>query len=287
VDYLYGISRTIYCPICHQSYDPLNKSQSEDHRRYHDGFVKATEKYGELLPYGEASDLRDNAIRKFRNPYLPSEERIAAFDSYLKYDYMEQVYASRFEFKLYFEEYCEKEASTLMPDALVSIDLCNEIKKKYNVPGIESNRMHEYPNNKSQVNSHNEPYKIPVVRRVAAGIPLDSIEEIIDWEELPAHMALTGNYFGLLIQGNSMEPDIHDGDTVIVREQPNAEDGDVVVAIVNGNDGCCKKLKKYEDGSIALTSINPSYPPIYFNDTEIDNVPVRICGVVKELRRKF
>ena len=135
--------------------------------------------------------------------------------------------------------------------------------------------------------SKSEPYKIPVVRRVAAGIPLDSIEEIIDWEELPAHMAMTGNYFGLLIQGNSMEPDIHDGDTVIVREQPNAEDGDVVVAIVNGNDGCCKKLKRYEDGSIALTSINPSYPPIYFNDSEIDNVPVRICGVVKELRRKF
>ena len=95
-------------------------------------------------------------------------------------------------------------------------------------------------------NQSRDAYKIPVVRRVAAGIPLDSIEEVIDWEELPAHMALTGTYFGLLIKGNSMEPGIKDGDVVIVREQPDAEDGEIVVALVNGSDGCCKRLKKYE-----------------------------------------
>ena len=135
--------------------------------------------------------------------------------------------------------------------------------------------------------SSKDAYRIPVVRRVAAGIPIDSIEEIIDWEELPAHMALSGTYFGLLIQGDSMEPGIRSGDVVIVREQPDAEDGEVVVALVNGNDGCCKRLKKYEDGTIALMSDNPSYPPMYFTTSERDNVPVQIKGVVKELRRKF
>lgn len=128
--------------------------------------------------------------------------------------------------------------------------------------------------------------KIPVVRRVAAGIPLDCIEEVIDWEELPTHIAKTGSYFGLRVSGNSMEPGICDGDVVIVREQPDAEDGQIVVALVNGNDGVCKRLKKYDDG-IALVSDNPAYQPMYFSNKEKHSRPVVIKGIVKELRRKF
>ena len=130
-------------------------------------------------------------------------------------------------------------------------------------------------------------YRIPIVRRVAAGIPLDSIEEVIDWEEVPIRKIKNGKYFGLKISGNSMEPAIYDGDIVIVREQPDAEDGEIVVALINGNDGVCKRLKKYNNGMIALMSDNPAYQPMYFNDTEIDNVPIVIKGVVKELRRKL
>lgn len=135
--------------------------------------------------------------------------------------------------------------------------------------------------------SDDAPCRIPVVRRVAAGIPIDSIQEIIGWEEIPSYMAKSGTYFGLKIQGNSMEPGIADGDIVIVRDQPDAEDGQIVVALVNGDDGCCKRLKKYDDGSIALMSDNPQYQPMYFNTSEIDNKPVVIRGVVKELRRSF
>ena len=131
------------------------------------------------------------------------------------------------------------------------------------------------------------PQRIPVVRRVAAGIPLDSIEEIIEWEDLSPHLSKHGTYFGLQIKGDSMEPGIRDGDIVIVREQPDAEDGEIVVALVNGNDGVCKRLKKYEDGTIALMSDNAAYPPMYFNNSEVDNMPVQIKGVVKELHRKF
>ena len=83
-----------------------------------------------------------------------------------------------------------------------------------------------------------------------------------------------------------MEPDIHDGDTVIVRKQDDAETDEIVIALVNGNDGVCKRLKKYAD-SIALISLNPSYEPIFFSQEEIDNKPVRIVGKVVELRRKF
>lgn len=128
--------------------------------------------------------------------------------------------------------------------------------------------------------------RIPVLGRVAAGIPLDAIEEIIDYEEIPETMAKSGEYFGLRINGNSMEPKISDGDVVIVRKQDDAEDGDIVIALVNGNEGCCKRLKKYETG-VALVSTNPSYDPMYFSHAEIDTVPVTIVGKVVELRAKF
>lgn len=129
--------------------------------------------------------------------------------------------------------------------------------------------------------------RVPIVRRVAAGIPLDSIEEIIGWEEMAEHKVKGDLYFGLKIQGHSMEPGIMDGDIVLCREQPDAEDGQIVVAIVNGNDGVCKRLKKYDDGSIALMSDNPAYPPIYLKSSEIEEKPVTIRGIVKELRRTF
>ena len=131
------------------------------------------------------------------------------------------------------------------------------------------------------------PIQIPVVRRVAAGIPFDSQDECIGYEEISKEMAKTGTYFGLEIKGDSMEPGIIDKDRIIVRQQEDAEDGQIVVALINGDDGCCKRLKKYDNGTIALVSDNASYPPMYFNTNEIDSTPVKIMGVVKELRRKL
>ena len=129
--------------------------------------------------------------------------------------------------------------------------------------------------------------RIPILGRVAAGIPFDAIEEVIDYEEISADMARTGEYFGLQIKGDSMEPAMSNGDTVIVRRQDDATDGEYVIAIVNGDEGCCKKLKKYENGTIALISLNPAYPPMFFTEAECDETPVRIVGKVKELRRSF
>lgn len=129
--------------------------------------------------------------------------------------------------------------------------------------------------------------RIPVLGNVAAGIPIDAVENIIDYEEITQAMARDGEYFGLRIRGDSMEPKISNGDIVIVRKQDTAEDGDIVVALVNGNDGCCKQFRKYENGSIALISNNPSYDPMYFSQAEIDSAPVKIVGKVKELRAKF
>lgn len=139
---------------------------------------------------------------------------------------------------------------------------------------------------KYESNSLKKATTIKIYGRVAAGIPLEAIEDVIDEEEIPEELARTGEFFGLRISGDSMEPDIHDGDTVIVKRQDDAESDEIVIALVNGNDGVCKRLKKYAD-SIALISLNPNYEPMYFNQEEIEEKPVKIIGKVVELRRKF
>lgn len=133
---------------------------------------------------------------------------------------------------------------------------------------------------------HNPAVRIPVLGRVAAGIPINAVEEIIDWEEIPAEMAGSDEYFGLRIKGDSMSPRIMDGDTVIVRRQDDADTGDIVIAIVNGDDGVCKKLRKTDSG-IMLISLNPSYDPMVFDHSDIDTIPVSIIGRVVELRGKM
>ena len=127
---------------------------------------------------------------------------------------------------------------------------------------------------------------IPVLGRVAAGIPINAITEIIDTEEISEDLAKTGDFFALQIQGNSMEPKISNGDVVIVRQQDDAETGDTVIALINGDDAVCKRLRKYKEG-LELISTNPSYSPLYFDEETIKNKPVRIIGKVVELRAKF
>lgn len=128
--------------------------------------------------------------------------------------------------------------------------------------------------------------RIPVLGRVAAGIPIDSIEDILDWEEITQDMASTGQYFGLRIKGDSMQPRIVDGDVVIVRSQPDAESGDVVIVQVNGDTATCKKLLKHSDG-ISLISFNPAYEPMTFTNEQIKSYPVIVIGKVVENRQKY
>lgn len=126
---------------------------------------------------------------------------------------------------------------------------------------------------------------INVLGRVAAGIPIEAIEEVIDTEEITEEMAAKGEFFGLQIHGKSMEPRMVEGDVVIVMKQDTAETGDIVIATVNGTDATCKRLKRYRDG-IELIPINPSYNPMFFTNEEIESKPVRIIGKVVELRGK-
>ena len=128
--------------------------------------------------------------------------------------------------------------------------------------------------------------KIPVLGTVAAGIPISAVEDILDYEEIPQSWQNQGEFFGLKIKGDSMKPDINNGDTVIVKQQSTANNGEVVIALVNGDDATCKKFEKLDNG-IMLISNNSEYSPMYFSNEEVITKPVVIIGKVVELRRKF
>lgn len=128
--------------------------------------------------------------------------------------------------------------------------------------------------------------KIPVLGRVQAGIPTSAISEILDYEEIPADMAARGEYFGLLVRGDSMTPEIHNGDIVIVRCQPDVESGETAVVAVNGDNATVKRVKKTAAG-IILIPLNPAYEPMVYTNEQIETLPVEIKGKVVELRRKM
>ena len=133
--------------------------------------------------------------------------------------------------------------------------------------------------------SHTFPW-VNVLGRVAAGIPIEAVEEIIDKEQLSPDMDLSYEYIGLQIHGDSMEPKMSEGDVVIVRLQDDCENGDIAVVLINGGDATCKKIKKMPEG-IMLISTNPDYEPMFYSNKQIEELPIRLIGKVVELRSKF
>lgn len=127
---------------------------------------------------------------------------------------------------------------------------------------------------------------IPVLGCVQAGLPNEAVEDVLDYEEITPELASTGEFFALRVRGDSMEPRMVEGDVVIVRKQDDAGSGDIVVALVNGDEATIKRLKKRPEG-ILLIANNPTYEPMFFSNREIRELPVRVIGKVVELRAKF
>ena len=127
---------------------------------------------------------------------------------------------------------------------------------------------------------------IPVLGKVAAGTPIETVEDILDYEEIDAQTASSGDHFALQIKGQSMEPRIKDGDVVIVRKQEDCDSGDVAVVLVNGDEATVKRIKK-EPGGIMLIPSNPAYEPKFYSNEDVESLPVRVIGKVIELRAKF
>lgn len=143
------------------------------------------------------------------------------------------------------------------------------------------------PPNPYYKNNDPEAYTVPVLGTIAAGIPIEAQEEILDYEELPLKWKSQGTFFGLKIKGDSMDPKISDGDTVIIKKQEDIESGDVAAVMVNGNEATVKKITKDQNGITLIPFNIAKYEPITYTNEEIEVLPVKIIGKVVELRAKF
>lgn len=129
--------------------------------------------------------------------------------------------------------------------------------------------------------------RIPVLGRVVAGIPIEAVEEILDYEEITPELAATGEFFALQVKGDSMLPKLEEGDVVIVKKQADVETGDIAIVLVNGDEATIKQVKKV-NGGIMLYGFNPDvYEPHFYSNQQIEELPVRILGKVIESRRSW
>ena len=127
---------------------------------------------------------------------------------------------------------------------------------------------------------------IPILGTVKAGYDYLAQENWIGAVDVDKKLADGNELFALKVHGDSMSPVLIEDDIVIIKKQDDFENGDIVVAIVNGDEATIKKGKKNEN-SILLQPLNPSYEPLIFTYDEMKSIPVKIIGIVKQLKREF
>lgn len=133
--------------------------------------------------------------------------------------------------------------------------------------------------------------RIPVLGRIPAGVPIEAIEDIIGYEEIPKEWLKGGNeYFALVLDGDSMEPKYQDKDIGIFLKTSDCESGQDCCIKINGFDATFKRIKKQENGImvIPLNENNSSgFSTTFYTNDEIVNKPVEIIGVIKQIRRNM
>lgn len=127
---------------------------------------------------------------------------------------------------------------------------------------------------------------IPLLGTVPAGVPIEAIEDIEEYIDIYPRFVKHGELFALRVQGDSMEPDIRNGDIAIIEKQDNAESGSIAVVRVNGEDVTVKKIRVSQKG-LMLIPLNPAYDPVFFDQNQIATLPVTIIGKVIEIRRRL
>ena len=131
-------------------------------------------------------------------------------------------------------------------------------------------------------NSNVKNYEIPVLGEIAAGTPVEAIQNEVSRIPLPANMEKNGEYFGLKVQGDSMiEAGISEGDTVIVKKTDTADNGKIVVALIDDHEAMLKRIRR-KGKTIALESANRNYETKIFGPDR-----VKVQGVLVSLYRKF
>lgn len=123
--------------------------------------------------------------------------------------------------------------------------------------------------------------ELPVMGRIAAGTPIEAISHTSHNVSVPETMLnSSGNHYALEVKGDSMiDAGINDGDVVVIHEQHNAETGDIVVALIEGQEATLKKLRK-KGGSIALEAANPLYETRVYRDEQV-KIQGRLVGLIR------
>ena len=127
--------------------------------------------------------------------------------------------------------------------------------------------------------------KIPVLGTVKAGYDWLAEENIVDYITLKENIPNVGEYYALRITGDSMLPLLAEGDLVIVHDQDDVESGQTAVILINGEEATVKKVVKTKDG-IELHAMNPYYPVKKFTFEDMQKIPVKIIGRVREAKIK-
>jgi len=128
--------------------------------------------------------------------------------------------------------------------------------------------------------------KIPILGSVAAGVPIECIQDIKGYVEIPDWLLKRGSYFALKVKGRSMEPEIMNGDIVIIRQQQTVENDEIGVVVVDGEEATVKQVKRSDNG-IMLVPFNRDYEPKFYTAEQVESRPVSIIGKVVELRRAY
>ena len=123
---------------------------------------------------------------------------------------------------------------------------------------------------------------IPVLGKIAAGTPVEAIQNEVSRIPLPENIERKGEFFGLKVQGDSMiEAGINDGDTVVIKKTDNADNGKIVVALIDDHEAMLKRIRK-KGKTVALESANKNYETKIFGPDR-----VKVQGVLVSLYRSF
>lgn len=128
--------------------------------------------------------------------------------------------------------------------------------------------------------------RIPILGTVPCGEAIEAIEDVVGYIDADVELGQTKSTFALYAKGDSMYPEIKDGDILVIKYSPIVESGKIAIVKVNGYDATCKRIT-YNDQGIVLYPINPEYQPQMYSRSDVSNLPIQVIGQVIEIRRKI
>ena len=157
-----------------------------------------------------------------------------------------------------------------LPETASANDIYNSFS-----PSVIKGGLDEERSNEDEVN-------IPVLGKIAAGTPVEAIQNEVSRIPLPNNLEKNGEYFGLKVQGDSMiEAGINEGDTVIVKKTDTADNGKIVVALIDNHEAMLKRIRR-KGKTVALESANKNYETKIFGPDR-----VKVQGILVSLYRNF